>query len=198
MRFQPQNNRIQSRTTRRSATHASILAGLLGIGLLAGCVPATTGSGEGIGFRQARFQEISAMRSYRGCVDDAMKVAADARRQGHAAGYERSAKILEKCEADLGPEARSLAQEERMRAYAVSVLNYVKAGNLASARVNLDTFKKSFVGNDLYLENGASFIDTMTVLTSAKDNASPHKMAMMNVSQGLRTEMQRVAFWKRN
>jgi hypothetical protein len=183
-----------SRTTVKSAA----LAVLVGAGLLAGCVPATTGNGEGIGFRQARFQEISAMRSYRGCVDDAMKVAEDARRQGHAAGYQRSAQILEKCEADLGPEAATLAQEERMRAYAVSVLNYVKAGDIVSAKANLETFKKTFDGHDLYLPDGSSFIDTLTLITAVKDKAQPHRMAMMNVSQDLRMEMQRVAFWKRN
>jgi len=187
MKIQPKNSK-----------RAALLGGLLGVTMLAGCVPATTGGGEGIGYRQARFQEISAMRSYRSCIDDAMKVAEDARRQGHAAGYGRSAQIIEKCEADVGPEATTLAQEERMRAYAVSVLNYVKAGDLASARRNLETFKKSFDGHDLYLSDGSSFVDTMTVITAAKDYARPHRIAMMNVSQDLRTEMQRVAFWKRN
>ena len=182
----------------RAASRAAIMSGLLGLTVLVGCVPATTGGGEGIGYRQARFEEISAMRSYRSCVDDAMKVAEDARRQGHAAGYSRSARILEKCEADLGPEATTLAQEERMRAYAVSVLNYVKAGDLASARKNLDTFKASFDGHDLYLPGGSSFIDTMTLITASKEHNRPHKIAMMNVSQDLRAEIQRVGFWKRN
>lgn len=182
----------------RRARRASLLGGLLGAALLAGCVPATTGGGEGIGFRQARFEEISAMRAYRSCVDDAMKVAEDARRQGHAAGYGRSARILEKCEADLGPESRTLAQEERMRAYALSVLNHVKAGDLASARTNLQSFRAAFDGHDLYLPDGSSFVDTMTLITAARENAAPHRMAVMNVSQDLRTEIQRVAFWKRN
>jgi len=200
MNFQPPKKTIPTISGPATGTRmrAGLVAGLLGFGLLAGCVPATTGSGEGIGYRQARFEEISAMRAYRSCVDDAMKVAGDARRQGHAAGYERSARILEKCESDLGPESRTLAQEERMRAYALSVLNYVKAGNLKSARSNLETFRKTFDGHDLYLGNGASFVDTMTVLTGAKDSAAPHKMAMLNVSQDLRMEMQRVRFWKNN
>ncbi len=190
MKMRPKNSPLTAK--------AALMSGLLGMTMLAGCIPATTGGGEGIGFRQARFQEISAMRSYRSCVDDAMKVAEDARRQGHAAGYSRSARILEKCEADLGPEATTLAQEERMRAYAVSVLNYVKAGDLASASTNLQTFKKSFDGHDLYLPDGSSFIDSMTLITASKENARPHRIAMMNVSQDLRTEMQRVSFWKRN
>ncbi len=171
---------------------------VLGLTLLAGCVPATTGALEGIGFRQARFQEISAMRSYRTCVEDALKVAVDAKRSGSPAAYRTSAKILEKCEADLGPEVVSLAQEERMRAYAVSILNYIKAGDLARAQRNLKTFKSSFVGYDLYLADGSSFTDTADLLTGNTKFTAPQNLAMFNVSQDLHMEVQRVHFWKRN
>jgi hypothetical protein len=177
---------------------AACLTGLVSITLLAGCVSATTGSGEGIGYRQKRFQEISSMRSYRSCVDDAMKVAEDARSKGQTAGYRRSARILENCEAELGPESTTLAQEERMRAYAVSILNYVKAGDIANAQENLELFKTSFEGYDLYLADGSSFIDTLTMITVGRDQSQPHLIAMMNISQDLRMEMQRVNFWKRN
>jgi hypothetical protein len=181
-----------------STLKAACLTGLFVITMLTGCVSATTGDGEGIGYRQKRFQEISVMRSYRSCVDDAMKVAEDARSQGHAAGYRRSARIIERCEADLGPESMTLAQEERMRAYAVSILNYVKAGDITNAQKNLETFRKSFGGYDLYLANGSSFIDTMTLITASRDHAQPHRSAMLNISKDLRTELQRVTFWKRN
>ncbi|NQV98387.1 MAG: hypothetical protein HQ483_01720 [Rhodospirillales bacterium] len=165
---------------------------------LAGCVPATTGGAEGIGFRQARFEEISAMRQYRECVDDAYKVAEDAARNQQAAGYRTSARIIEKCEADLGPEARNLAQEERMQAYAVGILNYIKAGDIQNAQANLDTFERTYGGYDLYLPSGASFIDTVSVLTGKSTDTSASKMAMLNLPPDLRAEMQRTRFWKHN
>lgn len=181
-----------------SRTALGAMSGVLGLSVLGGCVPATTGGMEGIGFRQARFQEISAMREYRSCVDDALKVAEQAKTSGQAGGYRASAKLLERCESSLGPEAETLAREERMRNYGLSIVNYVKAGDIQNAQANLETFKKSFDGHDLYLPNGASFVDTMTLLTVKRDDASPQEMAMMNVSSTLRAEIQRVRFWKHN
>ena len=63
-------------------------------------------------------------------------------------------------EAALGPEIARLAVEERMRAYALSVQNYFKGGDVASARANLGKFKTAFAGKDLYYADGASFSDT--------------------------------------
>ncbi len=184
--------------TNSSRTAPVLLAGVVVLGALGGCVPATTGGMEGIGFRQARFQEISAMREYRACVDDALKVAEQARTSGQAGGYQASAKLLERCESNLGPEASTLATEERMRNYGLGIINYIKAGDIQKAQINLETFKRSFDGHDLYLPNGASFIDSVTLLTSKRDDASPQEMAMMNVSSTLRAEIQRVRFWKHN
>ena len=183
---------------RITRTALAALAGVIGISALTGCVPATTGGAEGIGFRQARFQEISAMRTYRGCVDDALKVADQAKASGQAGGYRTSAKILEKCESDLGPEVNTLAQEERMRNYALGIVNYIKAGDIQQASVNLDKFKAAFDGHDLYMPNGASFIDSVTLLTAKRAEATPQEMVMMNVSSDLRAEIQRVRFWKHN
>jgi len=185
---------LQSSSRRKTSTGAAAFVLIT----LAGCVPATTGGAEGIGFRQARFEEISAMRQYRDCVDDAYQVAEDAGRNRQAAGYRTSARIIEKCEADLGPEAKNLAQEERMQAYAVGILNYVKAGDIQKAQANLETFKSTYAGYDLYLPSGASFVDTATVLTGKSTAVPRSKMAMMNLSQDLRAEMQRARFWKHN
>jgi len=184
--------------TNTSRTALAAMAGVIALGALGGCVPATTGGMEGIGFRQARFQEISAMREYRSCVDDALKVSEQAKASGQAGGYRASAKLLERCEANLGPEASTLAQEERMRNYGIGIINYIKAGDVREAQANLEKFKQAFAGHDLYLPNGASFIDTVTLLTVKRDDASPQEMAMMNVSSTLRAEIQRVRFWKHN
>jgi hypothetical protein len=153
---------------------------------------------EGIDFRQARFLEISAMRDYRGCIDDALKVAEQAKASGQTGGYRTSAKIFERCEAELGPEAAQLAREERMRNYALGIVNYIKAGDIRHAQTNLEKFKKAFDGHDLYLPNGASFIDSVALLTTKRDDASVQEMAMMNISSTLRAEIQRVRFWKNN
>jgi hypothetical protein len=102
----------------RAATASAVLALTAFLGA---CQTQSMGGAmEGIGFRQERFQEIAAMQTYRACVDDAVKLDTEARAQGNPGGYIASARLIEKCEAELGPEAATVAQEERMRAYALS------------------------------------------------------------------------------
>ena len=175
----------------------ALLVGALGLNSLTACMPATIGTAEGIGFRQARFQEIQTMRDYRGCVDDALRVADQAKTSGQVGGYRTSAKILERCEADLGSGGIQLAREERMRNYALGILNYLKAGDVQKAQANLEIFKKVFTGYDLYLPNGASFQDSLTFLTAKQDDASSMQgMALLNITPELRAEIQRVRYWK--
>ena len=176
-----------------------LVAGVLGLTSLSACMPATTGSNEGIGFRQQRFQEIEAMRDYRSCVEDALKIAEQVKTSGQTGGYRTSAQILERCESNLGGGAVQLAQEERMRNYALAITNYVKAGEVRKAREKLEVYRKTFDGYDLYLPNGYSFIDSMTVLTAKHDESfSIEGIPMMNISSTLRAEIQRVRFWKHN
>ena len=184
---------------RHVRTIVALLAGGLGLSSLTACMPVTTGTMEGIGFRQARFQEIQTMSDYRACVDDALRAAEQAKTSGQVGGHRASAKIFERCEADLGSGGIQLAREERMRNYALGILNYLKAGDVKKVQANVEIFKKVFDGYDLYLPNGASFIDTLTFLTAKHDDApSPQVMALMNVSPKLRAEIQRVQYWKHN
>ena len=172
---------------------------VVAIATLGACT--TTGKtdpSEGIGFRQARFEEISAMQSYRKCRDDALELDAQARETGDAARYIASARLLEKCEAEVGPEATGVAVEERMRAYALSVQNYLKGGEIEKAAANLETFEKAFPGKDLYFYDGASFIETMSALLGQKKDHAFGQFAMLNVGDSLKGEMRRVKYWKHN
>ena len=183
---------------KRNRNVFAMLMSVLVLNALGGCVPVATGTFEGIGFREARFREISEMQNYRACVTDALKLSDRARLSGQIGSYRGSARLLSRCEADLGPAANSLAREERMRNYGLSVVNFLKAGDIDKARNNLEAFKTSFDGHDLYLPGGASFIDTMTLLTKESNEASMAEMAMMNVPATLRSEIQRIRFWKNN
>ena len=138
------------------------------------------------------------MRDYRSCVEDALKIAEQVITSGQAGGYRTSAQILESCESNLGSGGAQLAQEERMRNYALAITNYVKAGEVRKAQEKLEIYKKTFDGYDLYLPNGSSFIDSLTLLTAKYEDSSPEGMALMNVSSTLRAEIQRVRFWKHN
>ncbi len=153
---------------------------------------------EGIGFREARFEEISAMREYRQCRDDALELDEQARATGNAGRYLASAKLLEKCEAQMGPETADVAEDERIRAYALSVQNYLKGGDVESAAANFEKYQQAFPGKDLYYADGSSFIETMKILLGQKAPSSYGQFAALNVNDGLKSEMRRVRYWKRN
>ncbi|MDP6565677.1 MAG: hypothetical protein QF578_12690 [Alphaproteobacteria bacterium] len=167
--------------------------------LLAACNPQTTAmQKEGIGFRQARFAEISAMRDYRQCRDDAVQLDRQARAAASPARYLAAARALEKCEAGVGPEGAQVGQDERMRAYALSVQDHFKGGDVAKARANLATFKESYPGADLYYADGASFVETMEILLGLRDRTAVGEFSTANVGGELKGELRRVRYWTRN
>ncbi len=131
--------------------HKRRISGIAAIGVTALALVACNTSfpsqpDGGIDFRKERHAEVTAMREYRDCRDEALALDAKARQAGSPARYLASARMLEGCEAALGPESARLALEERMRAYALSIQNYFKGGDVAKARDNLAKFKNAFAG----------------------------------------------------
>jgi hypothetical protein len=167
--------------------------------LAAACNPVTTAQqSEGIGFRQARFAEISAMRAYRQCRDDALELDGKASAEGSSARYLAAARLFEKCEAEVGPEAASVRVDERMRAYAIAIQDHFKGGDVARAQANLKTFKQTFDGADLYFADGASFVESMEILLGQRDRGAVGEFSLANVSTEMKSELRRVRYWTRN
>ncbi|GAB6052788.1 hypothetical protein JCM17960_16080 [Magnetospira thiophila] len=183
-----------SKTTFHQSTTA-VLA-LLGVLSLGACVTQPPAADAGIGFREARFAEVSAMRDYRKCRDDALTLDRQAREASDGAKYLASARLLETCESDLGPEAAGVAKEERLQAYALSIQNYLKGGDLMSARTNLDRLSQAHPGVDLYYPDGSSFIDTMEVLLGLRPDHAVARFSDANVNSDLKSEMRRVQYWQ--
>lgn len=155
-------------------------------------------SAEGIGYRDARYQEVAAMREFRDCRDQAVALD-DQARQSHSAGqYLASARLLDKCEADLGPEVAGIASEERMRAYGLSIQNYVKGGDMVSARANYESFQQAFPDQDLYYPDGTSFLETMGSLLGRQKETGFGQFSTLNVNRELKDEMRRVTYWQQN
>ncbi len=186
------------RPARQNAVRAITLAAAavtLGACTLYGQPPS---DGSGIGFREARFNDISAMREYRACRDEALELDHQARSTGNSGRYLASARLIEKCESALGPEVNGIAEDERVRAYALSIQNYIRGGDMESARNNLQTFQAAFPGKDLYYADGSSFIDTTRVLLGQVESHDLGPYSTLNVNDDLKTEMRRVAYWRKN
>lgn len=170
------------------------------LGVLGACSMTGAGPGPetGIGFREARFSEIAAMREYRSCRDEALALDARARRSGSQAQYLQSAKLLATCDSALGPEMAGVATEERMRGYALSVQNRLKGGDVAGARAGLETFKTAYAGHDLYYPDGTSFTETMELVLGLRDRTAAGAFSLANVNSALKAELRRARYWKRH
>ncbi len=187
--------------TRKSAFPArkGILTAAFAALALSACSMTTSGGlPEGIGFREARFAEISAAREWRACRDEALALDAQARQGDGGARYLASARLIEKCESGLGPEHAQVAQEERMRAYALAVQNHLKGGDVAAARAGLEKFKSAFAGADLYYADSSSFSETMEILLGLRDRTAAGEYSVVNASATLKAELRRARYWKNN
>jgi hypothetical protein len=175
---------------------------LLAATALAGALAACTTSGppgEGIGFREARFAEISASRDWHTCRDEAVALDRQAHDEASPARYLAAAKLIEKCESDIGPDAVTrIPADARMHAYALAAQDYLKGGDLPNARERLDRLKAAFPRADLYYANGASFIDTMEFLTGERDRTAVGALGVANVDEEFKSEIRRAQYWKRN
>ncbi|MDX1738864.1 MAG: hypothetical protein R3261_11550 [Alphaproteobacteria bacterium] len=183
-------NKLQLQARSLSAPKLALLA--TGMVVLAACNQTTAQApSEGIDYRQARFEEIAAMREYRGCVDEAYKLDQQARENKSAGQYIASAKLLQKCESGLGPEVAGINTEERMRAYGLSIQNYLKGGDVTAAQKSLDQFETAFDGSDLYYADGSSFTQTMGALLGQVEDSAYGRFSMLNVSKDVKQEMRR-------
>lgn len=171
--------------------------GLLSLGACSLTQPQSV-SFDSIGFRESRYEEVSAMRDFRACRDEALQMDSQARASGDPARYLASARLLERCESDLGPEAAGVSTEERMRAFGLTIQNYIKGGDAAAARANLQRFEQAFPHRDLYYADGSSFRETMQVLLGQRDVREFAQFATLNVSGELKDEMRRIDHWKSN
>lgn len=169
---------------------------VLALGALAGCASDVNDALEGIGYREARFEQLASMREYRACRDQGMELDRQARNSGASGTYLASARVLAKCETGLGPAGAGIPREERMRAYALSVQNYFKGGDVEQARDNFGRFRKQFAGYDFYYPDGTSFVTTMEALLGQRERWTFGEFSALNINDGLKSEMRRVLYWK--
>ena len=151
-----------------------------------------------IDFRETRFQDVSALRGFHDCRDQAFQLDSQARASGDPARYLSSAELLERCDLELGSDAAMVPEDERMRAYGLSIQNYIKGGDSAAARRRLERFKQAFPSKDLYYADGSSFRSTMEVLLGQREPRDFGQYSMLNVGTTLKDEMRRIQYWKRN
>ena len=166
---------------------------------LTGCVSTPPpSSSEGIGFRKARFEQLSAMREYRQCREEAFdreKSAVGAGGDGAIAAYRASARALERCETDLGGAAKGVPVRERMRTYALAIQNHLKSGDPQAAKQALAKFESAFKGRDLIFADGGSFLESMETVLAAARPEDTGDLDRRDIGRTVRAEVRRLQRW---
>lgn len=192
-----------SNANQRAAGHRTLRAGAVIAALLTATACTTTGQngssdGTSASYRQDRYQEIAALEEFRKCRDRALKLDRRARANGNRGRFLASAELLESCETELGPKAAKSAKAERMRAWALSIQNYIKGGNSAAAAERLQAFRDTFPDRDLYLANGASFTATMSALLGQTSDSELGRLSTLNTTAAVKDELRRMRHWRHN
>jgi len=147
-------------------------------------------------FRQSRYEQVLKVNDFEACRAEALELDSQARTRSSTGAYLTSARVMDKCNADLGEAADGVDQEERMRLGALATLNYFRGGDIEQARRGFENFKVTYPGHDLYFAGGASFLATCDALLGRSKPYSYGEFATLNVSQTVKSEIRRINHWK--
>ena len=139
------------------------------------------------------------LRSYSECIEDGKSFDNLASNENSEAEslYNKSAKILYDCDLLIRENSYMIDETERMKNAALSIQNYIKAGNLIQASLNFQDFQDTF-DKDLVYKDGSSFIENVKTILSHNSNNSLNKFALTNNSRIVRSELKRLNYWSKN
>tara|TARA_B100000780_G_C21085819_1_gene437418 strand:+ start:736 stop:1287 length:552 start_codon:yes stop_codon:yes gene_type:complete len=158
------------------------------------------------GYKNAKIENVvkntkisSTLRSYEQCIADGKSfdiLAANNKDQAESL-YNKSAKILTDCDHLISNNSYLINEEERMQNFALSIQNYLKAGNLINGSLNFKSFKSTF-HKDLIYQNGSSFTENIESLLSHNDNKTSLEFTLLNNSKIIKSELKRIKYWSKN
>ena len=96
-----------------------------------------------------RANEMQNVLQFDSCLSNGLEQDAQAAASDEMGQYLASAKTLSSCDSNLRESASLVAIEQRMKAKALAVQNFIKGGDIQLARLALTDFEASFDGADL-------------------------------------------------
>jgi len=130
------------------------------------------------------------------CQQNADNIEQHAQSQASSAQYLNAAKTLRYCLIDLPPTFAENGDKQQivMKMMASATLNFIKAGDVVSAKEMVKSFKSQHPKHDLYFNDYTSFLDTaMALLTT--ESLSAGQLSSLNISRALRYEIERKHYW---
>jgi outer membrane murein-binding lipoprotein Lpp len=128
------------------------------------------------------------------CEQQAIGMDSFAQQSGQAAQYLASAKAMLRCVNGIQFPKGHPDADKALRLMALSVMNFVKGGDIDEAQVALRKTQSKFPNKDLYFADYSSFFDTATALLE-QQKLSRHQLAALNISADLRNEIERHQYW---
>ncbi len=101
------------------------------------------------------------------------------------------------CVGDIAFSPQHPDNQIAMQFNALAVFNFVKAGDMHSAKQSLVEFRSRFPQQDLLFDDYSSFVDTATALIKQQE-LSEQSIAMLNINPVLRAELKRQRKWSLN
>ncbi len=147
-------------------------------------------------YRMDRYEEMRRIQSFEQCSEEGLTLDAEARSRASTGAFLGSARVLEGCISDIAPSADAVPEQQRMRVHALATINYFKGGDVAAARRSLDHFKANHPGQDLYLGNSTSFVESVEILLGQTNGIKIGQFAALNVDASLKREIRRMNYWK--
>ncbi|OUS13123.1 hypothetical protein A9Q89_03760 [Gammaproteobacteria bacterium 53_120_T64] len=127
--------------------------------------------------------------SFADCQQQVLQLDAHASEQQSAAKYHASALLAQRC---IGADAVASADNQRLSALAI--LNFIRAGDFAAAQQSMTQMQSQYPGQDLYLADGSSVVDSLDLLIN--HSVLPNsRIKQMNISRSLDAELNRKSYW---
>lgn len=136
---------------------------------------------------------LVAQQQFAQCQVGAMQHHQQAVANASAALFYSAAEALSHCVSEASADEVTLASADVMQASALAVLAYIQAGDISSASQALGTFEYHHPNHDLYLANGASFLDSARLLLTGADAEAT---GLVNAGETLKSELRRQSYWQ--
>lgn len=172
--------------------------GLVSLALLLGACQLTTDPDPtaGLEFRADRYAQFERKQSFELCRDEAHERDEMARDRASPGAYLTSARVAEKCVAELGSGSDVVSKDEQMRLSGLIVINYFKGGDVEQARRSFEGFQDRYPEHDLYFADGSSFVASAGALLGRSDSWTFGEFSALNVNGDLKREIRRMHHWK--
>jgi hypothetical protein len=141
-------------------------------------------------------EDLMKLRAFNNCRDEGLQHDANARSRNAPGGFLTSARVINSCTVELGRASSRVDPEERMRLTALSVINYLKGGEVEMARRQFEKFKTTWPRHDLYLTGGVSFIESANAVFGRSTDQTFGQFTAMNINDDVKSEMRRLNHWK--